>query len=342
METVTSLPSRNVYQRFIEVQKKVTKVLKAETIKMFEGDKGYKAVSHDDVAALLHLPLAEAGIVMLPSVVKSTVSSFEFPDKYGKLKLWYRTDLELLVKYINADDPEDYFTSNGGAYAMDTSDKSYSKAYSLALKTILLKVHLLESLDQEEQRPFDEANGEDPKKPNSNTKQLAKTAANQPKPAPKHQNFIPATGEELDDLIDLATSRGVTNQDLEDFAFCVYNIHHKSNIPQFVAKEIFNVLRNPEATASHLRARGVEIIEAQRKSVEPKPANNVDPKDFIMPFGETTTGKRLDQIPELVLKGILAYCGEQLKKTPPAKNFAEIIEVNAKIKAFLKTVGVEV
>ena len=34
----------------------------------------------------------------------------------------------------------------------DTSDKAYAKAYSLALKIVLLKVHLLESRDGEEQR----------------------------------------------------------------------------------------------------------------------------------------------------------------------------------------------
>jgi hypothetical protein len=48
----------NIYQRIIQVQKAVTGVAKNEKV---EHGGGYKAVSHDDVAKLLHLPLAEAG-----------------------------------------------------------------------------------------------------------------------------------------------------------------------------------------------------------------------------------------------------------------------------------------
>lgn len=150
--------SPNIYQRMIAVQKKVQTVLKNETVKMSENDRGYKAVTHDDVAALLHLPLAEAGIVLLPDIEKFSTSTFDKVNQWGKSVTWYRTDIEIICKWINADKPDDFIQSKGAAFALDTSDKSFAKAYSLAMKIVLLKVHLLESKDNEEQRPFDEQN----------------------------------------------------------------------------------------------------------------------------------------------------------------------------------------
>ena len=154
-------PALNIYQRMIEVQKLATTVQKTATVKMSENDKGYKATTHDEVAATLHLPLAQCGILMLPDIVKYETATFEKANQWGKVVTWYRTDLEILVKWVNVDRPEDFIVSRGAAFALDTSDKSFAKAYSLALKIVLLKVHLLESRDGEEDRPFDEANGGD-------------------------------------------------------------------------------------------------------------------------------------------------------------------------------------
>jgi hypothetical protein len=174
--------SKNIYQRMIEVQKKVTSVQKDALVKMSENDRGYKAVTHDDVAAALHLPLAEAGIVMLPDVEEFTLSEFEKTNQWGKKVTWYRTEIKISVKWINADSPDDFLVSRGGAFALDTSDKSFAKAYSLALKIVLLKVHLLESRDGEEDRPFDQANGGE---------KFGKFETQQPKYTPQIKPLIP-------------------------------------------------------------------------------------------------------------------------------------------------------
>lgn len=175
---------KNVYQRLIEVQKVVQSVKKNETVETGQG-KSYKGVSHDDVAALLHMPLAEAGIAVIPTVTDSITTEFELKNKYGDIKKWYKTDLQINVKYVNVDDPEDFFESNGKAFAIDSGDKGPAKAYSLALKIILLKVHMLESYDQEEQRNFENENEkENQKKPIEKSSQLEK-----PKAKPK--NFAP-------------------------------------------------------------------------------------------------------------------------------------------------------
>lgn len=170
----------NIYQRMIEVQKLATTVVKSATVKMSENDKGYKAVTHDEVAATLHLPLAQCGVFMLPEIVSYKTDSFEKTNQWGKQVTWYRTDLEILVKWVNVDKPDEFITSKGAAFALDTSDKSFAKAYSLALKIVLLKVHLLESRDGEEERPFDKENG---------MERVGKGEANQGrKSQPKNEN----------------------------------------------------------------------------------------------------------------------------------------------------------
>lgn len=190
-------PSLNIFQRMIEVQKLVTTVNKSATVKMSENDKGYKATTHDEVAGALHLPLAQCGVFMLPDIEKYSVSSFEKANQWGKVVTWYRTDMDIVVKWINVDKPDEMIVSKGAAFALDTSDKSFAKAYSLALKIVLLKVHLLESRDGEENRPFDEAHGGEkagkgePKQKNQSPQQNQ----NQSKPKPKDEKPIVSPSE---------------------------------------------------------------------------------------------------------------------------------------------------
>lgn len=198
---------KNVHQRMLEVQKKVTSVVKTETVKMNDRDKGYKAVSHDEVAAALHMPLAEAGIVVVPSVISHVFSEFTKTKDYNGVKTetqWYKTELTLSVKWINADNPSDFIESISAAIALDSSDKAFTKAYSLALKAALLKVHMLESRDDEEQRPLEKDNQQKPAYNTSNNYQQQAPRPQTPQSSPqaqrpqaqapaKPQNFAPQT-----------------------------------------------------------------------------------------------------------------------------------------------------
>ncbi len=65
-----------------------------------------------------------------------------------------------------------------------------------------------------------------------------------------------------------------------------------------------------------------------------------DPAQFVMPFGENTAGKKLADLPEATLIEIKVWCAEEMKKTPPPKGIAQIIEVNRQVLAFLKSVGI--
>lgn len=276
IEKPASPASRNIYQRMIEVQKAVRSVQKNETVKMSANDRGYKAVTHDDVAAALHIPLAEAGIVLIPNVTEFRNSEFEI-EKAGQngkyIQRWYRTDLKINVRWVNADQPEDFFESQGAAFALDTSDKSFSKAYSLALKIVLLKVHLLESRDGEEERAFESG---DPRAAKSGPSKSppAKAAGKSPaaKPDAKNStgNFAPADDSMIEQLYSLAIDRGVSEAVLNSY-IKAYGIPAGGKPPVWVVGEIGKFLKNEDATEDSVQKEIQRVIsrrEAKRISEE--------------------------------------------------------------------------
>lgn len=131
--------------------KEVETVFKGATVSM-GGGRSYSAVNHDDVARLLHKPLAEQGIITKVSVEKVDLSSREKTNKYGDTAVEYRADVWVEVTFINADNPEEREVCKSFAYAMDSGDKAVGKAESMAVKYVFLKNFVLESTDNEESR----------------------------------------------------------------------------------------------------------------------------------------------------------------------------------------------
>lgn len=151
----------NIHQRILQVYKEVQTVDKNGKINL-PGEGSYKAVNHDDVAALLHMPLANFGILPIPTQSTSKITQWESEKFYngkpsGK-KMNFMFETTVSVKFVNADDPSDFIESSATAYAIDSSDKAPGKAYSYAVKTIMLKVFMLESRDNEESRDFENEN----------------------------------------------------------------------------------------------------------------------------------------------------------------------------------------
>lgn len=267
---------KNIYQRMLEVQKAVQSVQKNETVKMSERDKGYKAVTHDDVAAALHGPLAEAGIVLLPNVLDFKTEFFDIEKKSDRgayTQRWYRTDLRISVKWINADQPEDFIESTGGAFALDTSDKSFAKAYSLALKIILLKVHLLESRDGEEERTFETGGDRPPARPGPSgplPKAQPKSTAKPPPTKKPAGNFAPASDEQIEMLYSLAIDRQVSEGVLNHLIQS-YGVQPGSRPLKWIADEIGKLLENEDTNEATLMAESQRVIsrrEAARIKAE--------------------------------------------------------------------------
>lgn len=348
-------PTKNIYQRMVEVQKKVLSVQKNETVKMSENDKGYKAVTHDDVAAALHLPLAEAGVFMLPDIVEFSVKDFEKTNQWGKTVTWYRTDLKIVVKWINADKPEDFIQSTGAAFALDTSDKSFAKAYSLALKIVLLKVHLLESRDGEEQRPFEDANGGE--KAGKNQKKQAEKQPPKEKQSPDQviMPFGQAKGKKIGELdtptlekarewlkSELGKDPKPANSGQIGFIYAqvkaVLSARDPGPPPEPPPEDVnteTGEIFPPDETQSH---PPVENESQERRGRTRAKAQEEDLFDYVIPVGEHE-GKTIREISETQVKETLKFVDAELKKTPPVANISKFIEAKTKITQFLKSIG---
>jgi hypothetical protein len=155
--------SKNLYQKIQDIMKEVDTVFKGATISM-GNNRSYSAVNHDDVARLLHKPLAEHGIITKVSVEKVEISSRDKTNKYGDTSPEYRADVWVDVTFINADNPEEREVCKSFAYAFDSGDKAVGKAQSMAVKYVFLKNFVLESTDNEESRDHENSFKAPPKK----------------------------------------------------------------------------------------------------------------------------------------------------------------------------------
>ena len=94
----------------------------------------YRFVSHDQVTAAIHPLLVKHGIVILPSIEELRQDN-------------NRTEVKLVVMFVNADCPSDSFYTRHIGYGIDSSDKGPGKAVSYAYKYALLKTFCLETGD---------------------------------------------------------------------------------------------------------------------------------------------------------------------------------------------------
>lgn len=144
----------NLYQKINEIMKKIDGIEKGARVKLSES-RSYTAVTHDDVTALLHKPLADMGIVVIPNIESVDVDMNEKEKEYnGKttVSIEYMVKVNCSVEFVNADKPDERFKSHSFSYALDSGDKAVGKAYSMAIKYIYLKTFMLESYDEEESR----------------------------------------------------------------------------------------------------------------------------------------------------------------------------------------------
>jgi hypothetical protein len=154
------MSSLNIHQKMNEIQKKVKSVYKGSTVQVTQSS-SYYAVSHDDVAALLHTPLAEAGIMVEVDMVDHKVEQIVTEKSYNGMtekKYSYMASVLIAMTFVNSDNPTDRFTVKSFAYAFDSGDKAVGKAFSMAVKYVYLKNFNLESTDEEEQRTTEQEN----------------------------------------------------------------------------------------------------------------------------------------------------------------------------------------
>lgn len=180
------MATKNLYQKMADIMKDVQSVFKGATIQM-GGNRSYSAVNHDDVARLLHKPLADAGVVTKVSVERVEITQGTKTNKYGDQSAEYRADVWVEVTFINADNPTEREVCKSFAYAFDSGDKAVGKAESMAVKYVYLKNFVLESTDNEESRDHELSTKAAPKK--NLADEIAEKAATK---APAPQTEAPA------------------------------------------------------------------------------------------------------------------------------------------------------
>jgi hypothetical protein len=142
----------NIYQRLNEVRKVVRKIKK--TADVSAGGGSYKAVTYDYMVSRLHSHMVKHGIMVVPSVRSmKTEQNTGMSTKNGVP--YIRVEVELDVRFVNCDDPNDLFEVSVFSHGIDNNDKAPQKAITAGVKQALLKVLLLETGEKDEDRPTD-------------------------------------------------------------------------------------------------------------------------------------------------------------------------------------------
>jgi len=138
--------TKSIFQRINEVQKAVKYVQKDATI---TGGGTYKAVTHDQVIAVVREAVVDAGILIVPEQLTGEFKQLR--DVKAEIKQHLYTGA-YAVHFINVDNGEDRLTITVEAHANDSGDKAPGKAITYATKTAILKVFLLETGVNDESR----------------------------------------------------------------------------------------------------------------------------------------------------------------------------------------------
>lgn len=143
-------PLRNLMQRINEVRRGIGYVQKDKNVST--GTSGsYKAVTHDQVTALVRSHMIDAGIVCYPVLVASRVA--DTMDKDGKIPCRnIRYEATYDFTFANCDDPKDAITLRIESHAIDNQDKAPGKALSYAKKYAILKLFEIETGEDDESR----------------------------------------------------------------------------------------------------------------------------------------------------------------------------------------------
>jgi len=140
----------NVYQRVNKVMSEISYLQK--TSQVGSGSYGYTALSHDHVTSSLQPLMVKHGLVAETSMKDTVFSKYEVKTRKGDLQDRYEVSCRAEITIVNVDVPTERFTVEASAHGFDPQDKAPGKAYSMAVKYGLLKLFMLASGDQEENR----------------------------------------------------------------------------------------------------------------------------------------------------------------------------------------------
>ena len=132
LDAKAALP--NIFQRMNAVMKLVSGKVEKDGSVEIKGKKAYEYVSHDAVTNHLRGALVHAGITIGIDVIEHVQNG-------------NRTEMTVLINFINMDNPDDIVSCRAIGYGVDPQDKGPGKALSYAVKSAYLKMFMLNSAD---------------------------------------------------------------------------------------------------------------------------------------------------------------------------------------------------
>jgi hypothetical protein len=120
----------NIHQRMLAIVADMGHVGKGSTVNITKSA-SYKYTSHDAVTNAVKPLLVKHGVCVIPSV-ESVVQDGN------------RTEMHVVIDFVNSDDPADKIAVASYGHGVDTSDKGPGKAYSYAYKYAMMKVFAMD------------------------------------------------------------------------------------------------------------------------------------------------------------------------------------------------------
>lgn len=138
----------NIYQRVNAIQQSVGYVKKDADVGF--GNAAYKAVTHDAVMSKLREQLVEKKIVVVPH--QRDLGATQKTGETTKGKDWILFRALYDIHYVCADNPTDFLVVSVEGHGEDQNDKADGKALSYACKSAHLKLFLLATGENDEER----------------------------------------------------------------------------------------------------------------------------------------------------------------------------------------------
>lgn len=133
----------NIFQKI----NKVTSELEA-LVKDGKNPMGYKYLSHAQVLSAIRPLLVKHGVVVYPVMAPPQLTDV-IDKKTGNVS-GKMTTFQSQFKFVNIDNPEDYFIAATIGQGVDTGDKGAYKAATGAMKYMLFQTFLVETDDDPE------------------------------------------------------------------------------------------------------------------------------------------------------------------------------------------------
>jgi hypothetical protein len=143
------LETATLYERILWIRDRVTRLGKDSTVST-GGSGSYAAISHDKVTAFIRPKMVQAGIFHYIDCVEATDFDTSAATSKGRKIIQHRGKFK--ITFVNALDKDDWFCLHQYAYGDDFGDKAPGKATSYAMKYALLKMFMIETGEEDEER----------------------------------------------------------------------------------------------------------------------------------------------------------------------------------------------